>query len=170
MLTLKETKKALEKYGKYVIQQSRSNLTKGRKNVDRSLYNSLKYEVLETPDSIVVEFEMSDYGAFVDKGVKGSKSTYTESRNSPYKYTNKKPPMESIMNWAKKRRIRFRDEKGKYKEGNYRSIGFVLQKSIFEKGTKGSQFFTTPLEKGQKILDPDLLDKVGIDIEEFFNR
>ena len=39
-----ELSKALNAFGKYVIQQSRSNLTKGKKNSTSDLYNSLKYE------------------------------------------------------------------------------------------------------------------------------
>ena len=169
MLNNKATKKVLQDYAKYVIQQSKSNLTKGRKNVDRSLYNSLKYDITETEDALLLEFEMNDYGEFQDKGIKGSKSTYSESRNSPYKYISKRPPLEPIIEWAKKRKIRFRDEKGRYKEGNYKSIGFVLQRSIFQKGIKGSQFFTKPFEKGQERLDPELIKALEIDIEKFFN-
>ena len=39
-----ELNKALNEFGKYVIQQSRSNLTKKRKNSKSDLYNSLKYK------------------------------------------------------------------------------------------------------------------------------
>ena len=39
-----ELSKALNAFGKYVIQQSRSNLTKKGKNSTSDLYNSLKYE------------------------------------------------------------------------------------------------------------------------------
>ena len=42
-----ELNKALNGFGKYVIQQSRSNLTKGKKNSTSDLYNSLKYDITE---------------------------------------------------------------------------------------------------------------------------
>ena len=35
----------LESYGKYVVQQSKSNLTKAKKNVSKDLYNSIKYKI-----------------------------------------------------------------------------------------------------------------------------
>ena len=38
-------KKSLEYFNKYVIQQSRTNLTKGDHNVNKQLYNSLKAEL-----------------------------------------------------------------------------------------------------------------------------
>jgi hypothetical protein len=39
-----ELNKALNEFGKYVIQQSRSNLTKEKKKSTGDLYNSLKYK------------------------------------------------------------------------------------------------------------------------------
>jgi hypothetical protein len=41
----KETYKYLNDFAKYVIQQSRSNLTKSNKNVNKKLYNSLDSEI-----------------------------------------------------------------------------------------------------------------------------
>jgi hypothetical protein len=38
----KNTKEYLNAFAKYVIQQSRSNLTKKNKNVDKKLYNSFR--------------------------------------------------------------------------------------------------------------------------------
>jgi ElaB/YqjD/DUF883 family membrane-anchored ribosome-binding protein len=40
-MQLDETREALNKFAKYVVQQSRSNLTKSDKNVSKELYNSL---------------------------------------------------------------------------------------------------------------------------------
>ena len=42
-MQLKETQAALRAFGRYVVQQSRTNLTKGKKNVDKTLYDSLGY-------------------------------------------------------------------------------------------------------------------------------
>ena len=44
-MQLKKTKEALNKFGKYVVQQARTNLTKKKMNVSKALYNSLSYEV-----------------------------------------------------------------------------------------------------------------------------
>jgi len=40
-----EVDKELKKFGNYIIQQSRSNLTKGGKNYTNELYNSLGYNI-----------------------------------------------------------------------------------------------------------------------------
>ena len=43
-MRLKQTKDILNKFAKYVIQQSRTNLTKNKKNSSKSLYNSLDFK------------------------------------------------------------------------------------------------------------------------------
>jgi hypothetical protein len=44
-MQLEETRDALNKFAKYVIQQSRSNLSKSKKNFSKQLYNSLDYDL-----------------------------------------------------------------------------------------------------------------------------
>lgn len=165
---LENVKEAIDKFRNYVIQQSRSNLTKGKKNVNKSLYNSLKSDVAVENDYILVGFSMEKYGKFQDKGVKGSKSS-AKAPNSPYKFTTKMPPIKPISEWAKKRNIRLRSEEGKFKKGNYKTIGFLIARSIFEKGMKPSLFFTKPFEAGyKKFIDTDLLKAFGKDIDTIF--
>lgn len=159
--SLKNTQDALNKFAKYVIQQARTNLSKQKKNVSSNLYGSLGYDLNVSPNSFGLEFYMLPYGDFLDKGVSGTKKRY----NTIFEYTNKKPPMEPLMQWAKARNIRLRDEKGKYKKGNYRTIGFILQKSIYEKGIKPSLFFTKPFEKAFDNLPEELLERFALDID-----
>ena len=61
-----EVDKELKKFGNYIIQQSRSNLTKGGKNYTNELYNSLGYNIEESGDGFIIDFFMEDYGAFQD--------------------------------------------------------------------------------------------------------
>ena len=158
----KQTQQALNKFAKYVIQQARTNLSKQKKNVSSDLYGSLGYDLNVSPNSFGLEFYMLPYGEFIDKGVSGTKKRY----NTIYEYTNKKPPMEPLMEWAKARNIRLRDEKGKYKKGNYRTIGFILQRSIYEKGIKPSLFFTKPFEKAFDRLPEELIERFSLDIDD----
>ena len=58
----------LDSFGKYVVKQARTNLTKAKKNVNKDLYNSIKFKVVPDGKSFIVEFYMLDYGKFVDKG------------------------------------------------------------------------------------------------------
>ena len=55
---LDNTEDILEKFAKRVIQQSRTRLTKGKMNVNKSLYNSLKYKLDTTPGSFIIHFLM----------------------------------------------------------------------------------------------------------------
>ena len=155
------TQQALEDFKKYVIQQARTNLTKGKKNVDKNLYNSLQGFIDKSPAGFRLYFEMEDYGMFQDRGVSGKKKKY----DTPFSYKNKRPPIKPLAEWAKKRNIRLRDEKGRFKKGNYNTIGFLISKSIFEKGIKPSLFFTKPFERAFKRLPEDLVEAFGEDIK-----
>ena len=157
MLRIQE---ALEDFKKYVIQQARTNLTKGKKNVDKKLYNSLQGFVEKSPAGFRLYFEMEDYGMFQDKGVSGKNKKY----DTPFSYKNKRPPIGPLAEWAKKRTIRLRDAKGRFKKGNYNTIGFLISKSIFEKGLRPSLFFTKPFERAIKRLPEDLADAFGEDL------
>jgi hypothetical protein len=158
---LKNLQTELQSFGKYVVQQSRTNLTKGKHNVDKRLYRSLDYKISESNDIYSLQFLMEDYGMFLDKGVRGAnpslvKNGKQKGSNSSYSFKFKRPPMQPLADWAKARNIRLRDEKGRFKKGNYRSIGFILQKSIYAQGIKPSLFFTKPFLKAFKRY-PELL-------------
>ena len=164
-MDFKKTEDSLNKFAKYVIQQSRANLSRQKRNVSSDLYGSLGYDLKVSPNSFGLEFYMLPYGEFLDKGVSGTKRRY----NTIFEYTNKKPPMQPLADWAKARNIRLRDEKGKYKKGNYKTIGFILQKTIYEKGIKPSLFFTKPFEKAFDNLPPELIESFGLDIDNFLD-
>jgi len=166
---LENVNKAINKFRAYVIQQSRSNLTKGKKNVTKATYNSLKSDVETDENYILVGFSMNKSGMFQDQGVKGSKSS-EKAPNSPFKFTTKMPPIKPISDWAKKRNIRLRDESGKFKKGSYKTIGFLIARSIFEKGMKPSFFFTKPFNAGyKKFIDTDLMEAFSQDIDTIFS-
>lgn len=160
-MQLKETKQVLQEFGKYVVQQSRSILTRKKKNLSGVLYKSLEYDVMEYSDGIKLIFDMAYYGKFVDKGVSGKERKF----NTPYSYKNKKPPMKNLMDWAKSRKFRFRDEKGRYTKGTYRTIGFVLQNFIYREGIKPTLFFTKPYSEGFKKFDKQIVSAFLKDIE-----
>ena len=67
------TERALNKFGKAVVQQSRSRLTKEKKNATSDLYNSLSFtpaKISNNGNIVSFSFEMLDYGEYVDKGSK----------------------------------------------------------------------------------------------------
>jgi hypothetical protein len=169
----------LNKFAKYVVSQSRANLTRSKKNASKQLYNSIEYKVKESKNSFQLEFLMEDYGIFQDKGVKGkdpskvspnARITGQQAPNSPYKFGsgktgNWKQFVASIEKWAKKRNVRFRDEKGRFKKGSYKSLAYVIAGNIYNRGIKPSMFFTKPFEKAFKNLDEDLVNAFRLDME-----
>ena len=138
-----EFEKALNKYAKYVIQQARSNLTKGKQNASKELYNSLSYKVQKKS----VLFDMPVYGAFQDEGVKGTKSNYIVNKNTDYSFRDKMPPAKPFEKWIKQKGIQGRDKKtGRFI--SRQSLSYIIARSIYNKGIRATMFFTKPFEAG----------------------
>lgn len=167
-MELNETQAVIKRFRDYVVQQSRSNLTKGGKNVSKRLYNSIKGEILEENNYTLLGFTMDDYGAYQDKGVKG-KFTSNKAPDSPYKFgsgTGKKGGLTNgIEKWVVQKGIQFRDKQsGRFL--TYKSTAFIITRSIFATGLKPSLFFTKPFEAGyKKYIDVDLLKAFSKDLD-----
>jgi hypothetical protein len=159
---LNNTKESLEKFRRFVAQQSRSRLSKAGKNDSKGLYKKLDGVLKVSPNSFQLSWDLG-YGEFIDKGVSGTKKKY----NTPYSYKDKMPPIKPLADWAKRKAIRLRDDKGRFQKGNYKTIGFLIARSIQKKGLKPSLFFTKPFEQGFKKLPDELLEAYGLDVEEF---
>jgi len=167
------TEEALKRFRDQVVKNARTNLTKGNKNVTRSLYDSIKgfYKVM--PNSIYLEFEMLPWGQFQDKGVKGAapnrvKGGVQKAPNSPFSFKTSKTmiPTHVLDQWVIKRGIAPRDEKGKFMNRN--SLKFALAKRIHAQGIKPSLFFTKAFESAYKHLPNDLIENYGLDVERQF--
>ena len=175
-MQFKNVDEILNKYGKYVVQQSRSNLTKDKKG-GGDLYNSISYVIDKSQDDFLLEFLMEDYGDFVDKGVKGKTSTYPETSAALSKFqygsgTGKKGGLtkalynpETKKGWIKKKKFQWRDKKtGRFL--SYESMSYLIARSIYNKGLKANLFFTKPFEAGLKRLPDDLSKAFILDIED----
>ena len=164
-MQLKETRDALNKFAKYVIQQSRSNLTKGKKNASKELYNSLDSDIKVSKNSFELSFLMEDYGVFQDKGVSGTEKKY----NTPFKYTNKKPPASAFSNWVVRKGLKgTRDSKGRFT--SRKGLQFAIANSIYKKGIKPSLFFTKPFEKAFNNLPKDIVMAYALDVEKLLEN
>lgn len=168
----KNVSDVINKFRKYVIQQAKSNLSRKNKNNTNGLYQSLK-SVVEKDGSgyTIVGFQMMEYGQFVDKGVKGAfpglvKNGIQKAPNSPYMFTNKRPPAKELAIWAKQRGIKLRDSKGRFAKGGINTLGFLLSRSIYAQGIRPTLFFTKPFEAGfKKYIQNDLLEAFAKDID-----
>ena len=159
-MELKEIQRELNRFGKYVVQQSRSNLTKQKKNVNKTLYNSIGYNLEKTAQGFTWSFEMEDYGEYQDKGVSGIKRKY----NTPFKYTNKMPPPKAFDKWGIIKGIAPRGKGGQFEKR--KSLDFALARSIYYKGIRPSMFFTKPFEKAFERLPEELAESLVKDITE----
>ena len=147
-----ETKIALNNFAKKIVKNSKQRLA--RKNSDtRNLEGSIGYDLKVHKQSFSLSFHMLDYGAFVDEGVRGAKSS-SKAPKSPYKFTNKKPPIQAIKKWANKRGIN----------------PYAVQTSVFNTGTKPTEFFSKPFEHAFKQLPDLIVDAYGLEIDEFLEQ
>jgi len=158
---LKNVQQELNRFAKYVIQQSKANLTRGKKNSSKTLYNSLDYDLNVSPNSFSMSFLMEDYGVFQDKGVSGIKKKY----NTPYSYTNKMPPPSKMDKWIVRKGLKgVRGKDGKFI--SRKSLQFMIARSIYNNGIKPSLFFTKPFQKAFTNLDKDIIEAYKLDVEE----
>ena len=167
-MSLEQTNIIIKRFRDYVIQQSRSNLTKGAKNVTKKLYDSIQGEIVTENNYSIVGFKMDDYGAYQDKGVRG-KSSSLLAPNSPFKFGTgtgiKGGLTKGINKWVRLKGFQFRDKtSGKFM--SYDATAFLISRSIFHKGIKPSLFFTKPFEAGyKKYIDVDLIKAFSVDVE-----
>ena len=168
-MNTKNIERYLNSFGKYIVQQSRTNLTKGKKNVDKSLYNSITFKVIADANGFSVKFYMNSYGTFVDKGVSGNKKKQKfkdylgKTISSPYKYTTKQPPPNILAKWISKKGMKGRDKKtGRFI--SHMALAFIIGRKIKRDGIKSLAFFQKPLGLGLKQFGQELLGNVKEDI------
>lgn len=158
---------AFTKFGKSLVKQSRTNLTKKAKNNTSKLYRSLDFEVKENKNSFEFSFLMEDYGDFVDKGVKGAKSSL-KAPTSPFKFgrgTGKKGGLtKGIDRWVRQRRIQFRKPNGRFL--TYESTAFLIRRSVFLTGIETTKFYSRPFELAFKRLPDELLEAYALEVDD----
>lgn len=147
----KNTKRVLDKFGKYLVKESRKNLTRKKKNVTNSLYESLDFDVKAMPNSFEFDFLMNEYGEWVDKGRRAGKN----------------PPFSAIRKWVEDRRIQFRSNKGKFQ--TYDQTAWAIVKSIGKKGIPASNFYSRPFNLGYAKLPNEIVEAYALDMQEFMD-
>lgn len=161
-------------FGKYVVKQSKANLTRKKKKDTGELYKSIDYDlfVSKTEASFSLSFKMVDYGDFIDKGVKGVSSS-TKAPNSPYKFgtgSGKKGGLTNgIDQWVSRKRIQFQDrQSGKFM--SYKQTAFLIRRSIWFKGIETTNFFSKPLEDAFKRLPDALVEAFGLEVDNILSK
>jgi hypothetical protein len=164
----------LNSFGKQVVNRAKGGLQK-KKGGGTNLEDSIKFEVVNKGGNLTVEFYMSVYGQFVDKGVSGNKKTrsFKDYKNktvsSPFRYKTKQPPPDILSKWIKKKGIKGRDKKTGRFISNM-SLAFIMGRAIKRDGIQGISFFQKPLGLGIKQFGKDLLKNVKEDILNTLNK
>ena len=158
----------LNSFGKQVVNRAKGNLQKA-KGGGTALEGTIRFKVITDADGFSVQFYMSNYGTFVDKGVSGNKKIQKYKDylgkviNSPYKYTTKQPPPDILAKWISKKGLKGRDAKtGRFI--SHKSLAFIIGRKIKRDGIKGISFFQKPLGLGLKQFGSELLGNVKQDI------
>ena len=162
----------LNSFGKQVVNRSKANLQRAGKG--GKLEQSIKFEVIKDTDGFTVQFFMSSYGQYVDKGVSGTqtKRTFKDYKSktikSPYSYKNSKghsqPPSKALDKWVVRKGIAPRDASGKFMKR--KTITFLIARSIGRKGIQGISFFQKPLGLAMKDFPTLVLKAIRKDISD----
>ena len=158
--------KVLDTFGKKVVQTARGILNAKGRNASGDLGSSLGYFIKVYPSGAVdMSFVAEGYAKFVDKGVRGSKSS-AKAPNSPYKYTTKQPPAGVIDKWAVRKGIQgVRDKKGRFIPR--KSLVFSIARNIKLYGVKPSNFFTDAFNVAYRDLPKDFIKAYAKDTQQF---
>lgn len=166
-----DVKTALDKFGKSVVKQSRTQLTKKKKNASKDLYNSIDYNLKVSKNSFELSFSMEDYGKFIDAGVKGVGGTKADGSqwkkkkvtNNKFKYKTKRPPASAFNNWIVRKGIAPRNKSGQFT--TRKGLQFAIANSVYHTGLETTNFFTRPFEVAFKQLPEDLTEAFGLEID-----
>ena len=144
---------AAVKWAKKVVRLARGNLTKEKGISSKGLWQSIKFR----HENNATTFFMSDYGAFMDKGVSGTgklhyrngKSmpvAYNKSEANPeYKFSSSKKAIGgSLKDWLRKKSLPD-------------SMDFVVRRSIHARGIRPRRFFSD----AWKVMLPDYDVEIG---------
>ncbi len=158
--------KALDDFGKFIVQQAKSNLSKKKHRDTGKLHGSLKYRTKKSKNSIELSIFMEDYGTFLDKGVRGFRSS-ARAPKSPYRFgtgTGKTGGLtKGIDRWVARKRFQFRDKKGRFL--SYEQTAFTIRNSIWNKGLRATEFYSRPLELAFKKLPKTIVKAYGLDLD-----
>ena len=183
-MEFRNTIQAMQKLGGDVVKEGKGILRKGKK-ANGTLYNDFDYLVTADKNSITLEFEFGgaeDYWAFVDEGVRGDGGFKGSGRmrggDSPFKfgtgnYKGKWPEFtSSIQKWIKKKGIKGRVDSKWESAGNKggqfitnKSLGFLIQRAIYQRGLTRTQFFSKPFTQQLKKQTDAIVKAFGEDLE-----
>lgn len=170
-MELKNTIQAMQKLGGKVVKEGRGILKKKKKTTSpNTLYNDFDYLVTAKKDSVTLEFEFGgaeDYWQFVDEGVRGAGGYKGKGKmrgqGSPFKFSNKMPPRGVIDRWIVSKPLKAARKDGKFIKR--KSLAFLIQRAIYQRGLTRTQFFSKPFTQQLKKQTDAIVEAFGEDLE-----
>lgn len=167
-------------YAMEFIGKAQKNLQKAGKISTGGLSESMRFESTVMPGGLGLKIFVNDYYKYVDQGVQGA-GPKSKNRTSPYKYTDKMPPIAEIMKWMrtnvnagryddqKKDLSKLQKKRRKLKRivkktKSIREIAFLFAKSIQMKGFKKTGFWSRAFDESFKDFGPKMAQAMGADI------
>lgn len=188
-MDFKKLKTALNLFGKTVVANSKKKL-----DSNSPLARSIKFHLQENPQALEMDFFMKQYGLFYDQGVRGKNPSKVspnakikgqqgvgrdivtgQFKKSPYRFGSGKSRgtfksfKEAMTKFARKKNIRFRNSDGTFSKGGFESMGYIIASNIYNRGLRGSLFFTNPFMKAYKNLPKEMEESFALDIKKFFD-
>jgi hypothetical protein len=171
----------LNKFGKRVVKEAKTKLTKDKKNASKELYDSISYEFKEHNNSFSLAINMADYGKFIDKGVSGKgASNFNGKKKTVFKseggfkfgsgnFKGKGGEWKlRIDKWMYSRGIAPRDKKtGKFVKRD--TVNYLIRRSIYQHGTKASNFLTKPFNSAFKSLPDEVVEAYGLEVDKLLD-
>jgi len=170
-MEFRNTIQAMQKLGSKVVKEGRSILKKKKKTTSQNtLYNDYDYLVTASKNSVTLEFEFGgaeDYWAFVDEGVRGAGGYKGKGKmrgqGSPFKFSNKMPPRGVIDRWIVSKPLKAARKDGKFIKR--KSLAFLIQRAIYQRGLTRTQFFSKPFTQQLKKQTDAIVKAFGEDLE-----
>jgi len=133
-----ETRATLVSYGEETLASMRGILIEAGKSATGELIRSLRYTITYSGTDFDIEFEMADYGVFVDSG----------------RRPGKQPPISAIKPWLAIK-------------GIPESAAFPIARAIGERGIPATPFFSVSIEKNEAALVQDLAIAYSQDVSNY---
>ena len=182
-----KTDKVFQVFANNVIKQAKGNLKRKKKGGGK-LEKSLRATTIqEGKTRFELLFLSTDYGDFVNEGVKGKGGFKGSGRargtGSPYRFGSGKfggswsKFKTNISKWITSKGIKGRDKKGKFISKD--SLTYLIQRSIYQRGLERTLYFTNAFEKYYKqpfinkmetAYAEDVEDLLEKELEEQFNK
>ena len=146
-----ELRKRLEILGSDTVAEIVKQLLEADKKATGALINSIKYEILEAADGLMLNILSSDYFNFIDEGRKPGKP----------------PPVKAILPWIQAKGIRFTSNG---KMISQESTAFIIARSIGIKGIKPLGIKQATIENILNRKKEYIAAGIKLDISEYIKK